>query len=104
MEALLILLAGGITLTIGDLFAGKWAKDGKRFLYILTVIFYMIGLNFLVLSYKFKDIAVASLLLEIFNIATLTLVGIYFLKEKITRTELAGIVLGLLAVIILELQ
>jgi len=103
MQPLLILLIGGLSLTAGDLIAGKWVENRNKFLYILIMLFYMIGLNFLVISYQFKDIAVASIILEIFNVTSLTLAGIYFLKENITKTELAGIIVGVLSVIILEL-
>jgi len=96
-------LIGGLSLTIGDLIAGKWVENMSKLFYIFIIIFYMIGLNFLVISYEFKDIAAASIILEIFNVITLTLVGIYFLKENITKTELVGIIVGVLSVIILEL-
>jgi multidrug transporter EmrE-like cation transporter len=103
MEPILILLVGGLSLTIGDLIAGKWVENKNKFLYILIMLFYMMGLNFLVMSYRFEDIAVASIILEIFNVTSLTLAGIYFFKENITKTELAGIIVGILAIIVLEL-
>ena len=103
MNTLLILLIAGLTLTVGDLVAGKWIASNKKSFYILTLILYMIGLNFLIYSYKFEDIAIASITMEIFNIVTLTLAGRFLFKENITRTEVAGIMVGIIAVIILEI-
>jgi multidrug transporter EmrE-like cation transporter len=103
MNTIFVLLTAGIVLTIGDIFAGKWVESNKKYFYFLTLIFYMIGLNFLIYSYKFEDIAVAAIIMEIFNIVTLTLVGRFLFKENITRTETAGIIVGIIAVIILEI-
>ena len=103
MNTLLILLIAGLTLTIGDLVAGKWVTSNKKSFYILTLLLYMIGLNFLIYSYKFEDIAIASIIMEIFNIVTLTLAGRFLFKENITKTEIAGIIVGIIAVIILEI-
>jgi small multidrug resistance pump len=102
MHPILILLAGGLTLTIGDLIAGKWISNKNKLTYILAITFYMIGLIFLIETYKYKDIPVASITMEIFNVIILTLAGIFLFKEKITKTELAGIVIGMIAVVILE--
>ncbi len=102
MNTIGILLAAGIILTIGDLFAGRWIQTKSRFLYTLVLVLYMIGLNFLIYSYKFEDIAVASIMMEIFNIVTLTLAGKFLFKENITKTEIMGIIVGVIAIIILE--
>ncbi len=103
MSTLLILFLAGTILTVGDLLAGRWIVSNSKNTYIAVLVSYMIGLNFLVWSYKFEDIAVASITMEIFNITTLTLAGIFLFKERITKTELAGICIGLIAVIILEI-
>jgi multidrug transporter EmrE-like cation transporter len=119
MKTLIILLIAGLVLTVGDLVAGEWVQKnkktffGKRFsifkksqkaslYYWLALVFYMIGLNFLIYSYKFEDIAVASVIMEIFNIVSLTIAGKFLFKENISKTEFAGIVVGVFAVIILE--
>jgi len=97
----ILLLAGGLSLTIGDLFAGKYVKSRSKILYILIMIFYAVGLNFLIFSYKFQNIAVASIMLEIFNVVILTIAGKFLFKENITKSELFGIILGVIALIIL---
>jgi len=44
--ALLILAVGGIVLTIGDLFMKKWVVSNSWIIYVVGMIFYIIGLNF----------------------------------------------------------
>jgi len=103
VEIILLLTIGAIFLTTGDIIAKKWVLSDKKYWYFLTLLFYIIGLNFLIASYRFEDIAVASITLEILNITILTLVGIRLYKEKISKTELTGIILGIISIIILEI-
>ncbi len=60
-------------------------------------------MNLLAHSYKYEDIAVASMLMVIFNILTLTLIGYFFFHENITLYEITGIVLGITSIGFLEL-
>ena len=64
-----LLFFGGLALTVGDLFAGKYIRVKTKLLYTTVMFFYMVGLTFLIFSYKFGDIAVASIILEIFKIS-----------------------------------
>ncbi len=103
MKTLLILFLGGIIITVGDLASGEWVKTNKKYFYALAFVFYIIGLNFLIYGYKFEEIAVASMTLEIFNVTTLTIAGRFLFKENISRLEIIGIIIGLIAVVILEI-
>jgi glucose uptake protein GlcU len=103
MDALPYLILGGVVLTAGDLVAGGWVSGkGKKF-YLLAIALYMVGMALLVQSYRFNDIAVASISMEILNIIILTISGVYLFRETITKYEFAGIVLGILAIIIMDL-
>jgi len=98
---IILLFVGGLALTVGDLFAGKYIKSKTKLLYALVMFFYVVGLTFLIFSYKYENIAIASIIMEIFNVVTLTIAGRFLFKENITKTELCGIVVGLLAITIL---
>ena len=101
--ALIILALGGIILTIGDLFMKKWVVSNSWIIYISGMIIYIIGLNFLAFTFKFKNIAVASVIFVLFNIITLILFSYFYFKEGLSTYEIAGMVLGILAIILLEL-
>jgi multidrug transporter EmrE-like cation transporter len=66
------------------------------------LILYFISMNLLAYSYKFEDVAVASMIMVIFNIVTLVLVGHFVFKENITIYEISGLILGIIALILLE--
>lgn len=99
---LVLLFFGGIILTAGDIVAKHWVETSKNYLFFTVLFLYLIGLVFLIFSFKYKNIAVASLIFVIFNITTLTMVSWFYFHERLTAVELVGIVLGLVAVSLLE--
>lgn len=100
---LILLLIGGLILTIGDIFMKKWVGTNLFLFYFVGMIFYLIGLNFLAQSFKLENIAVASTILVIFNIVTLSIVSWLYFKETLLPLQIIGIIVGIIAVIILEL-
>ena len=100
---LFLLLIGGIILTIGDLIMKEWVVKNRNWFYVLGILIYVVGLNFLAWSFKYKNIAIASVIFVIFNVITLTLVSWIVFKEKLTPLEIAGLLMGLFSIVILEL-
>lgn len=100
---LLLLFFAGIILTAGDIVFKYWTGHNNPYLYVTGLVLYVIGLMFLVRSFKHEDIAIASLTMVLFNITTLTVVGWVFFKENITGFEIAGLFTGVLALLFFEL-
>ena len=98
---IILVFIGGVALTVGDLFAGKYIKSKTKLLYSAVMLFYIIGLTFLIFSYKYENIAVASIMMEIFNVITLTIAARFLFKQNITKIELCGIFVGLMAIVVL---
>jgi multidrug transporter EmrE-like cation transporter len=101
--ALVLILAGGVVLTVGDLIMKKWVAGGGNLIYGLGLAVYMVGMVFLSQSYRFKNIAVASLMLVIFNIVTLLIISWFFYHEQLSVLQFVGFIFGLISVVILEL-
>jgi multidrug transporter EmrE-like cation transporter len=102
--ALTLIAFGGILLTIGDLFMKEWVTTNKSLIYLGGMIFYIIGLNFLAFSFRYKNIAVASVIFVLINIITLIIFSYFYFHEKLSGLEIAGILLGTAAIIMLELS
>jgi multidrug transporter EmrE-like cation transporter len=101
--AIILLLIGGIILTVGDILMKKWVTTNSYIFYFIGLAVYLVGLNFLAQSFKFKNIAVASVIFVIFNVVTLSLVSWIYFKETLSPLQIVGICLGIASVIILEL-
>ncbi len=100
---LLILFLGGVILTLGDLLMKEWVAQHKQLFYLLGLGLWIIGSIFLAESFKWTNIAVASMIEVIFNIVTLALASLLFFHEDLNGLQLLGIGLGLVSVTILEL-
>jgi multidrug transporter EmrE-like cation transporter len=97
-----LLFTGGIILTIGDIAMKKWVSDQNPNVYVFGLVIYLIGLNFLAQSFKYKNIAVASVIFVIFNVVTLSIVSWIFFKEKLSPLQIGGMFIGLASIITLE--
>jgi multidrug transporter EmrE-like cation transporter len=101
---LLLIALGGVTLTVGDLIMRRWvAAPGERLYYVAGVLVWFVGLNFLAQSLRHEPIAVASLMIVVFKVATLLAVTAVFYGERLSPMAAAGIVLGLVSVALMEL-
>jgi multidrug transporter EmrE-like cation transporter len=100
---LILLAVGGIILTLGDIAMKKWVVTNSWMIYGIGMVAWIIGLNFLALSFRYKNIAVASLIFVLFNIITLLLFSYFYFKEGLSTFEIIGMILGVSAIIFLEL-
>ena len=98
----LYVILGSISLTAGDIFMRKWVGDNSYGNFSIGFACYMLGMLFLALSFKYKNIAIASMLLVLFNIITLLIVSWFMFKETISLKEIIGISIGISAIILLE--
>jgi multidrug transporter EmrE-like cation transporter len=101
--ALALLAAGGLILTGGDLFMKERVITNKSWIYVVGITIYIIGLNFLAFSFKYKNIAVATIIFMLFNVITLLAFSYFYFHEKLSGLEIAGIIIGILAIVLLEL-
>jgi multidrug transporter EmrE-like cation transporter len=97
-----LLFIGGVILTLGDIVAAYWVREGGGYLYLAVIILYLVGMVQLVASYKSEDIPVASTILVIFNVIILTIVGAVMFGEEVSFTKISGILLCFVALVLLE--
>lgn len=101
--AIILLIVGGLILTAGDILMKKWVSTKSYLFYFIGLAVYLIGLNFLAQSFKFKNIAVASVIFVIINVVTLSFVSWFYFKESLSIFQIIGICLGIASIIMLEL-
>lgn len=99
---LLMILSGSLFLTVGDLIAKSWVTHSKPVYFALTLGFYLIGLVCLILSFRYKNIAIASMMLIILNVVILALWSWFIYGETLTYTEIIGLALAMIALFCLE--
>jgi multidrug transporter EmrE-like cation transporter len=102
ISPLVLLFVGGIILTIGDIAATEWIRFGGKYMYFLVFTFYLLGMIFLMNSYKSEDIPVASLIMVIFNVVILFFVGVFMFGEEASLIKIIGIFLCFVSIFLLE--
>ncbi|MBB1075851.1 hypothetical protein HUU62_15720 [Rhodoferax sp. 4810] len=101
---LILLFLGGVILTIGDIVMKKWVLANDLGAFWLGLFIYLTAMIFLAHSFKYKNMAVASTILVIFNVVTLAAVSYLVFGEKLVWTQTFGIAIGIAAVAMLELS
>jgi multidrug transporter EmrE-like cation transporter len=93
---------GALILTIGDVVMKEWTISNKPVLFILGMVFYMIATAIMAISFKYKNIAVASLMFILINVLLISAISYFYFHDRFTIQELIGLVLGMAAVIMFE--
>lgn len=102
MMGIYLTLFGGIILTIGDILAKEWVKNNQPIYFFWTLGIYLSALCLLILSYRYENIAVASILLVVFNIIILSLLSHFYFHEPLSLFQVLGIIAGLICIFLLE--
>ena len=101
---ILLIFVAGIFLTAGDLVLRSWVAEPDTWrLYVLGVVLYFVALNFLARSYRFENIAIASVMMEVFNIVTYLAISHWKFGDTLSRFEIMGIIFGIAAIACFEL-
>jgi multidrug transporter EmrE-like cation transporter len=99
---LLLVLIGGLILTLGDIVFKNWSLNNSWVTFFCGLFIWTIGLIFLAFSFKYKNIAIASLIFSLSNVISLTVISWLWYNEGLTTNQIIGIILGIIAVIFLE--
>jgi len=99
-----MLIFGGILLTCGDIMLKTWSMKDKWWLFVGAIGFYILGVVLLGICFKYRNFAIANMIMVIVNALTLLLVSVFYYKDKINLVGFLGIVLGLISVALLEMS
>ncbi len=98
MYSILVVLGGGVLLTAGDVVLKNWLVTKSSWQYAGGFALYVLGLVCLIESFKHQNIAVASAVLVISNLAMLSIVSWLYFKEPLSPTSIVGMVLAVGAI------
>ncbi len=102
-KPILILAIGGILLTIGDMIFKVWTQSQQAYLFAAGFSLYVLGLIFLVESYKYTNIAIASAIFIIFNLLSLSIMTWWYFNEPLSKFQIVAMIFTVMAVILFEL-
>ena len=101
---LILVFMGGIILTGGDILMRFWMENNHYSLFVLGIMVYVVGEVLMAFSFKYQNIAVASIMTVIFNILALTLLSYFAFGDKMNTLTIVGMLLGIASVVVLEIS
>ncbi len=104
MNAILLIILGGIVITGGDILLKQWAMSSKSLFLLSGLFISLIGLLFLAFGFKSKGLAVANIVFVAANIITLLLIQIFYFKEKLGLPQFTGIILAIIGICLIEFK
>ena len=92
-----------ITLTlVADIFAKEYSLSGYWYFWLLSLSGYTIGNVFWLWSIRSgSGLAKGALIYLLANVVFVSVVGIYFYGEETNKFQLAGIILGMISVVLI---
>lgn len=98
-----LIIAGGLLVTGDITFRFYLDGTGGRHLYLIGLAQYFAAMVLLVQSYQTHHIAIASVIMTILNASVVTLILWRFFGDALSAKQIAGMVLAVVGIILLEL-
>ncbi len=98
-----LLCLAAISVVTGDVLAKYWSTNVKSVFYFAALVAYAFSGFFYIPTLLREGLVVTSVVWSILSIIGFLAVGIILFKETLTPLQIAGVVLGILALIILTL-
>lgn len=100
---LLFVFVSAIIYTIGDIYLKIWVTTTSLKFYWIGCIIYIIGTQITLQTMKYRPIQIVGILGVLLNTIFFTLYSYYAYDEQLKMTQLIGIGLSIIAMIIMEL-
>ena len=99
----LLLLLSAVSVIAGDYFAKFWSTNQKPAFFILSIIGYVLSGVFFIPILLREGLVWASLIWVILSAAGFIFIGLVLFHETLTTIQTVGLILGVLAIILLNL-
>ena len=86
---------------VGDITAKLWVQKNQTWLFVVTLAFYMVSSVAFPLALRFGKLTIINAFASVTIVILVSLAGVFMFKEKITGWQLAGLILGILAIALL---
>ena len=98
------LIGGAVALEVAaDVLLKKWALQDRGILLYSGLVLYLLGTVLWAFSLKHEYLSKAISVFTVFNLIAVVLVGVFLFKEDLTLVNKAGIALGIVSIILLEM-
>ena len=104
IPVIVLLLLSGSAVVLGDVFAKYWSINQRSFLFFLAVASYMTSSILYLPTLLREGLIITSIIWSLFAIIGFLFVGLVVFKETLNSTQIVGVVLGVISLIILSID
>ncbi len=98
------LIGGAVALEVlGDVLLKKWVLQDRGLLLYSGLALYFLGTVLLAFSLRHEYLSKAISVFTVLNLIAVVLAGVFLFKENLTLVNKAGIILGLVSIMLLEM-
>ncbi len=98
-----LMIGAAVFESLGDLSFRYSALISKKSWLIAGITLYTVGTAIWAYTLKFEDVSDALVIVNIINLILVILVGVFFFHEQASPLNLAGLVLGVISIILMQL-
>ena len=88
---------------IADILFKYWSMNSRTVFIVIGLIIYSVGTIIWAYSLKFNNLSKAITIFTVLNLIVIVLIGYYLFKEEVSFTNVIGILLGVISVILVQL-
>lgn len=89
---------------VGDIILKKWSIDGKNLTFFFGVFIYWLAIVLWAFSLKYEYLSKAISVVSVLNLIVVVLVGVFYFKEDLSLLNKIGILLGIISLILVEID
>lgn len=99
------LMLSGVALEVtADVLFKKWSVENESFLFILGLIIYAIGTVFWASTLKYEFLSKSASIFLLLNLIGIVLVSVLIFKDNLSFANKAGILLGIVSIVLIEMK
>lgn len=98
----LLIFLSGLSLVVGDLLAKFWSENRQMTYFVGAIVAYVFYGLFFIPTLTKEGLIVSALAVILINIIGFVLIGLIIFKETLSIYQTAGLVLGTVAIFLLE--
>lgn len=99
---LILVILASLFEAMGDIFLKKWSMASQPLFFILGIFVYIIATLVWAFSLRYEMLSKAIVICSIVNLLVVILAGVFLFSEQLSLINKFGIIIGVIAVILLQ--
>jgi len=100
---LALVIVASLFEAFGDILLKQWSLLHSKLYFVMGIVVYVIAIVFWAVALKYETLSRAIVVATLINVVVVLLFGVLILRENISSVNKLGILLGFVAIVLLEI-